>query len=444
MSDELHLDRLNSFKKHTDLVVMKPVTGSLTLIARRLYSILLTFGQKEMNKRHLSNTELFSSPLSDLLSLGTSLTNQTTVAKKSFREMLNFKVDWESPDQSKGVQWKGITLLSEAEIDLVDGKLIARWAFPPTINKMLLDPSQYTNLNLKIMTSISSYHGTALYDICSRYRNNPSGVTCKQSVEWWQDALSPQPSSIGKRLVWRKYKHATLNAVIEEINEKTDISIKLLEFKEGRSTSHVQFEVKKKRFESIEKDDSPVNVAKIEEIEKAASIHGISTTKIDYIIRKYGEDLVMEKLRQLDIRLNETKLEVIKNKYAYLKTLLNNHEGTCEIETDDKIRPSSSLQSNVVALFENAKNPVQVKVPRVDPLNSEAVALEMANAKDEINKLDEILIREWIKKGLDCLSDRKLATPFDFKQSETPKIVSGQLGAMVVKLYINSKKKDDV
>ena len=444
MSDELHLDRLNSFKKHTDLVVMKPITGSLTLIARRLYTILLTFGQNEMQKKHLSNTELFSAPLSDLLSLGTSLTNQGTIAKKNFREMLNFKVNWESPDQSKGVQWKGITLLSEAEISIIDGKIIARWAFPPTINKMLLDPSQYTKLNLKIITSISSYSGTALYEICSRYRNNPSGVTCQQSIEWWHNALSPHPYSNSKRLPWRKYKNATLNAAIEEINEKTDISIKLLEHKEGRAIANVQFEVAKKHFESKEKDDSPVNVAKIEEIEKAASIHGISTTKTDYIIRRYGEDLVIEKLRQLDIRLNEVNLEVIKNKYAYLLTLLSNHEGTQVDETHNEMPQSSPLQSNVVSILENAMNPVQNTVHRVAPLNSEAVALEMSNAKDEINKLDESLIREWIQKGLDCLNEKKLATPYDVKQSKMPKIVSGQLGAMVIKLYINSKKKDSI
>jgi len=92
------------------------------------------------------------------------------------------------------------------------------------------------------------YAGTSLYDICSRYRHNPSGVTSRKLPSWWIDALSQTPSDSTKRREWRMFKYEKILPAIEEINQTTDIIIDLIEKRQGKSIIEVQFSVRTKKF----------------------------------------------------------------------------------------------------------------------------------------------------------------------------------------------------
>ncbi|MFZ4504488.1 MAG: hypothetical protein ACOYM1_11115 [Methylovulum sp.] len=441
----LVLDDLTSFKKHTEMVVMKPRQGRVTLIGRRLYYILLAFAQSKMQGTPMLNTELFSAPLRDLLKVGDSDGEEISVAKKYLMEMLDFKVDWESTDQGDCVKWTGVSMLSEVSLAIVNGQNWVSWAFPPTIVKMILQPERYSKLNLKIVTSISTYQGTALYDICSRYRDNPTGVTSIKSVDWWIDALSQSASAPGKRREWRKFKIEKLTDAIEEINLDTDISIELIEHKAGRAIAEAQFSVRKKHLVSTVAKAVPIDVKKLNELEKQARTHGISLARIESLIRKHGEDLVKAKLAQLEERTLDSSREKIQDRYAYLRTILTNHESQNavkqgQVKSESVEEKNDSL--NIVSILEFSNGQRLGDDFTINSVTSNDISFlskQISNTRDEINSLDKKKRVEWIEKGIQSLRVRNLCNHRDLKQAESGIVVSGKLGAEIVDLYTKSK-----
>ncbi|MDD4941969.1 MAG: RepB family plasmid replication initiator protein [Rhodoferax sp.] len=444
---DLNLDDLTSFKKHTEMVVMKPRQGRVTLIGRRLYYILLAFAQSKMDGAPMLNTELFSAPLRDLLKVGDSDGDEISAAKKYLKEMLDFKVDWESTDQGDGVKWTGVSMLSEVSLAVVNGQNWVSWAFPPTIIKMILQPERYSKLNLKIVTSISTYQGTALYDICSRYRDNPTGVTSRKSVDWWIDALSQSASAQGKRREWRKFKAEKLADAIDEINEDTDISIELIEHRVGRTITEAQFSVKKKQLKSTVGKTTPIDVKKLNEVAKQAYAHGISLSRLESLIRTYGEDLVNAKLAQLEQRIIDPVREKIEDKYAYLRAILASHENANLVE-QQQVKSESVEDStghlDIASLLgvSNSKKPgADTKFNSLTSIDSDSISksMQISNTRDEINALDEKERAEWIEKGIQSLRARNLCSQRDLKQAESGWVVSGTLGAEIVDIYTKSK-----
>ena len=106
-----------------------------------------------------------------------------------------------------------------------------------------------------MLAKLGSYTAVALYEICARYRDNPSGVTSRKPVAWWVDALSNGPGP--ERREWRKFKNERVKEAVAEINAETDLEIELIEHKQGRVITEVQFAVRKKRQAAARAGRSP-------------------------------------------------------------------------------------------------------------------------------------------------------------------------------------------
>jgi hypothetical protein len=247
-------------QKPTDAIVMMPRTGKLTPVTRKVYNALLHRTQTEVivlreQGRAVDATYLFSAPLHEVLKQTLreqSKSDNMTSVKGYFMEMRRTEVDWEAPDASSGVVWRSMGLLSEAQLEKRDGVIWALWALPPTLMAAVSDPKRFTPLDLEEIGKLDRYAAIALYEICARYRDNPTGLTSRNGVEWWTDALSNAPASLDpvtgqrNRREWRKFKREFVAPAIQEINRKTDLVIGLLEFKEVRTIKEAQFKVKRK------------------------------------------------------------------------------------------------------------------------------------------------------------------------------------------------------
>jgi len=412
-------------KKHHEMIVMKPKKGKITLIGRRMYYLLVAYSQREMQGREPSATHLFEAPLRDILKIGASDGEEISVVKKYLREMKDFQVEWESTSQGDGVKWVGISMLSEVSLSVVNGHNWLSWAFPPTIMRMILAPERFSILNLKIITSISTYSGTALYDICSRYRNNPSGVTSRKLTSWWIDALSQTPSDVTKRREWRMFKYEKILPAIEEINQTTDITIGLIEEKKGKSVVEVQFSVRTKKLPHSE-SVGPIDVSKLKELEELANKLNISFSNIESLVRQYSDDLVMDKLKQVAIRVQNSTMSQIEDNHAYLRSIManmntkNNQDSKQDIST--KI-PNANSAVEVLQLQPNVPKPVS------------KLGQNISKMRDEINALPEEERNIWIRLGANSLRERGLFSKTDKKHSEMNTVVTGQLGTVVVQLY---------
>ena len=386
-----------------------------------------------MQGREPNATHLFEAPLRDIMRIGASDGEEISVVKKYLREMKDFHVEWESTSQGDGVKWVGISMLSEVNLSVVKGQNWLSWAFPPSILRMILAPEIFSILDLKIITSISTYAGTSLYDICSRYRNNPSGVTSRKLPSWWIDALSQTPSDSTKRREWRMFKYEKILPAIEIINQTTDITIDLIEKRQGKSVIEVQFSVRTKNLTHTELV-SPIDVSKLRYFEEFSKNLEISMFKIESLVRQYGDDLVMDKLNQVTQRVQNSTMSPIGDNHAYLRSILANVSAK---KTQDFEQPKNKQVSNTVSTVE-----VSPQTPSVKTEESK-ICHKICEIRQEINALPEEERIIWIRLGAHSLRNRGIFSKMDLKHSEMNTVVAGQLGTIVVQLYARENYCDD-
>lgn len=323
----------SALKKPNSALVMVPKAGKLTAVARKIYNVLLHLTQQQINifkktGHVVEATYLFSAPLSKLLTpIFEGEDIQKTVAKQYLLEMRRTDVNWESPDASSGVIWSSMGLLSQVRLELKDGHTWVSWALPPDLLIAVSDPDLYTPLDTVYYGKLKSYASIALYEICSRYKNNPSGVTCKNATEWWSDALSGLPpkkdphTGQPKYREWRKVKNEHVLDAIEEINEKTDLVIALNEFKERRAVVAVQFSVQKKQIKADKLAGQQQLSAEI--AEQAARLDVPLKEVLKEVNAGYSEHEIRMALSQLEARTKRADLDAVKTHSGYFRRLLH-------------------------------------------------------------------------------------------------------------------------
>lgn len=307
-------------RKPLGTLVMKLLIGKLTPSGRKIFCYLLNEAQntlehlKKENKFLLAE-DTFSTPIRQLEHFLSENRSEKTdsgmksVIDKYLKELFDTKVSWSTPGNNGGTYFGAAHLLTQHEIS-EDGNFIS-WSFPPILIKELKNPGQYIPISLSQIAKLRLYQSLCLYEICSRYKYNFEGKTCKNSPQWWVEVLSCSPQKEKKAKIWRQIK-ASVAASIAEINELTDITIEMKEFKTGKAVTEIQFTVIKKDSEVIKE----INAEHVDVLNQAARL-GVN---ID-------AHLSNSKLADLKFALNKfegqlTKNNSIEKPQAYLNSIL--------------------------------------------------------------------------------------------------------------------------
>ena len=325
-------------KKPVQALVMIPKVGKLTVIARKLYNVLLHSALQEIAEfknlgKVLPATHLFSAHLHDLLDpIETGSSNLRALAKIHLKEMVSTQVEWDCPEAKKGGIWGISNLLSEANLKYklgVDSKvapLIAEWSFPPSILRALENPEMYAQLNIIQIAKLTSYETLVLYEICTRYRTNFDGLTNKNDPDWWVRALSnKQPTidpktSVVKMRPWAKFKDDKIKSAIAEINSKTDLNIEMIEERTGKKITAVQFKVTRKESDAIDQ----ISTVKLSpDIAEQAARLDLSLDKVLELLKNgLSESVLKVGLIKLEARIAREELLPIGSKMAYIRSVV--------------------------------------------------------------------------------------------------------------------------
>ena len=375
------------FKKPNAALVMIPKVGSLSIVVRKLFNIILNESQKQIlgiksNGQIIEATHYFSKNLGDLLRplQLTSNGNMVTHGKKVFGELSRIEVDWAAPDANSETLWYCLHLLSESRIEKEKDVLVAYWAFPPSLMQALEDPHRFTYIDIDQLMKLTTYASVALYEICSRYKTNPRGLTSDQPVEWWVDALTQTPkvdpvTGEVKLRPFPKFKDEKCNAAIKEINEKTDFTIELIEKKIGKTIVSAQFRIKLKKQFILENAPS----ISLQLAEKATLLDINLSVASEMLKQCKSEVILMDALNKLEARIARTDQNPIDSKTAYLRKILNeNNKYIINSVT------TSSSQTNV-----NSDESTEVKVELLKDYKDERraeIRLEILNLPKETQK----------------------------------------------------------
>jgi hypothetical protein len=417
-------DSSTELRKPHEMIVMVPRTKRVTLTGRRLYNALMQVAQARLAKLEAMPPAdyLFEAPLPALLRTTGSSGEDRTAAKRYLREMRSLEVDWESTAPGDGVKWKGFALLSEVRIEVRNGENWVSWSYPPTIMAAVREPTRWARIELGMLARLGTYASVALFEICARYRDNPSGLTSRKSIQWWADALSQSPAG-SERREWRKIKNERINDAIEEINRETDLEVELIEHREGRAVTEAQFAVRRKRFPKKHVESDPIDANLVLRAESL----GIREIKLDGLLREFGEDKVRDQVEVLERRAANSKLRSLDNSYSYLRSLLRNADPVAEsgpVPTESV--PESSLASTVLAV-----SPMEDAAAIQAALENERIAA----LKRELAALDQRVRDTWIQLALEDLRSKGLLSAVVQRRAAQGDWAHGLLGSTIVRLY---------
>lgn len=387
--------------KPVGVVVLIPKIGGLTPMARKMFNIMLHRTLQEIknfkgNSKEVPATHLFSMPLSELIKpIKSGKSRIDALAKSYLFEMYETSLEFEAPDVASS-KFGEAHLLSEVGANMVEGRLTFFWSFPPTIMKMLESPVMYSQVPIEQLVKLSSYEALALYDICCRYKTSHAKKTSIKPPQWWVKALTskvPKPDPLTGEIKWREWRKVLESKVknaIQEINEKTDLTIELDQTTSGKKVTAVQFMVYQKSGE-VEADPTPK--ISTETLEQATRI-GLKVPEINSMLR-FGES-------ESVIRASMTKMETrdpatIQNKQGYFKKIVSEVGG----QTSSSPKVASPGTQSVVSAPKTQDQNIPLAMSPIQELR--------ATAKDELLNLSFEKQKEYSITALTSLKNRGMA-----------------------------------
>lgn len=415
-----------TLKKPTAAIVVKPTFGKMTAPGRKLLNALLYLTQTQIieayeayeayeasGNRPLANYGqfVFSGPLTVIGDLttpeGGSKDGHYGTIQNNIRNLQMVRLEWSSPDANGSTNedkliWSSFVLLAGAEICIENGLKILKWSFPHNIIEALISPIRFTVIYMRELSRLRTYCAIALYEICSRYKDNPSGATSVQSTKWWIEALSgdskissikQMQSKVEVDLVsWRTFKQEHLINSIASVNKNTSLTIKVREFKTGKSITHVQFEVLKKnpsQIADITEKKKSRSIEEIKTINRAVSI-GLTEFVAGNFIDDYGVESLIATLNRYDGRVLVNDLPAIKNKTRYIKTILEDIAPKKDDSQTSEQKPLAFIAESVivntspipaVSVYDKYRN-IYASLSETDRLRYKSMIEEIFHAKN--------------------------------------------------------------
>lgn len=389
MNDLARFADLDPLKKPVNTLAIVPQNRKITALGRKAYNVMLSIAQTQGVEK-----ETYRVPLSEIVSGIDYGSNDMELIKKHLRAMASTIVEWNSPTTGEGAKWTVCPLISHATIVKERNQNFLEWGYAQPLRQELLSPSVFSKLSIGMLSQMHTHAGIVLYEICNRYKN--VGRTSRQNWRWWLPVLTGQPNS--ERLAkteYRFFKRDTIKPAIAEVCAITDLEIELVEYKEGKSISELQFNVKLKTQASLPLK-SPPKPVDLSIVRKAINL-GISEEKAEEMLSRYGEDDVRQGLIDLEARVASAFPGPVRDAHRYLKARLS---GEQQKQIEVQVDP---IEAEQVAQAEAGKKRVELKAAWKDEWlrrQKERAAAMIRELSDErVRELELDLIRELEGKG---------------------------------------------
>ncbi|HPW84480.1 MAG TPA: replication initiation protein [Rhodoferax sp.] len=300
--------------KPVSTLAMVPKTGAITRVGRQAYTLMM-FVAREQGAED-DKTGLFGAPLNTVIRGYDGSSGSVKELKKHLLSMVTHVVEWQSPSPGETEEWGACGLLSQVILKKKNGENWIYWAYPPALRQEMLYPLRYAQILRSTIAQFRSHAGLALYEICARYKDNPSHLTSKQHWKWWLPVLTGKPVPTEIKTEYRFFNRDTIKPAVEEVNEVSELIVTAHEFKVGRTIEYIQFEVRLKKEESA-KAKFAIDLSKV-----ARAIQlGIDAEIAEDLFIRHGELAFAKAMERLEARLAMPGTPIL-SRHAYLKALL--------------------------------------------------------------------------------------------------------------------------
>ena len=300
-------------RKAVATLAITRASRAITLVGRKVYNALLWHAQQDPTARK------FSMPLTTVSRQIGFQSRNYEVLKQACRSLSSALVEWESPAVDEVAKWSVASMVAGVDIINVKGTLVIEWSFGHNLQEELLDPRRFAEIRLESIAQLRTVAAVQLYEICVRYKSNPSHLTSIHKWEWWYEVLRVQPGKKSRNPPQYKFfKRDTLNPAIAEVNALTEIDLELKEIKAGRPVSDIQIKVLRK---SKSGPSQLPDLSIIETVARAESL-GVTVPDTETLVEKFGEAEVERCLVLLTHRLAKDTLGRVGSPGKWLETVL--------------------------------------------------------------------------------------------------------------------------
>lgn len=377
-------DRTNPvFKKPNDVAVLIPKSKDLSILARKLYWVLLWETQRQAMKIIEATGQLpsmvhtFECRMGDLFSMiDEDYKDMYSRGIKLFWELQDTKVEFGSAGKDEESR-TATTLLAHVTVIKRDKVVIGQWTLPSPIAGPLINSKQYTLIELKQVMKLKSYAAIALYEIFARYKTIPGGCTSSHSPEWWTEVISHKVASRARD--WRKVKYETIQPALKEISLLTDFIVEKPEEKRNgprNSVTEVYFKIKKKSSEAAQEGMLPI------ELVEMASRLRVALPSVKHVVTEihHGDRIAKVALERLEAEINKQGPDAIESPTGYFRKIVDSL--AIHVSTKPSVKPKAP--SSEPELKQSATDEVRravTELPREEQLDLLERAVEIMRPK---------------------------------------------------------------
>lgn len=373
---------LGNLMKPVSALAIVPKSSHITRVGRQAYNSMLVLAQAQGE-----GAEYFEAPLSRILTGFAAAKDAAKEVKRHLRSMMTTLVEWQSPSPAETPDWEACVLLAEARLKKVNGETWVRWAYAPTIRMELLNPQRYAQIKMQTVAQLRTHAAVALYEICARYRDNPSGVTSRQHWTWWLPVLTGAPLE-SRKTEYRFFKRDYIRPAIEDINEVSDLHIEVIEHKLGRSIDQIQFSVSKKISNKNELGATEAAPVDLTQIIRAQAV-GIAAGFAEDMHFRFGIDSLRDALDALERRMTLKGQPPISDPTAYIRAVLNGSKSRKASDSTAMSKADAPLTTTagekVIVQDKSQKTPADLQ-PK--DMRDEWERLRRAQMRQEIEALE--------------------------------------------------------
>jgi hypothetical protein len=388
------------FRKNNDSIGLRVLEGKFTLLARKLYNVFLSHAQKQgapgqnAPTDNPADAEYFWIPMGDIVRDTRYNSNDYDTLKEHAQELLNIRVVGETEKMWVSERLlSGVKIFNSAGLKNRNGSVWLGYSFPPEVTQAVLKPNRYTKFSLYYQTELRSAASLALYEVTRRYATSPSHMTRREQWEKWYQVITSNPvkDAIPE---YKYFKRDVLKGAIAEINNVTDISIELLEFKKGRRVEELQFRVVRTSQPSLPLEAGPlIDSAVIERIMR----FGISKEDATDIYLSYDENTVLAHIELVESRKQSKRGPELESPAAYFRTAIKNGYASSKNVAQPVATPRapSKPKTNLRERFILARN--QEAIRYYNELSEPEQRAEFEEFAGQIDKS----LKPYLKKGLE-------------------------------------------
>ncbi len=262
-------------KKHSAIV---QVSNKVSLQQRKCFNALIYIARDSL----IGDDDMieFRIDLATIKKLsGVNATNNKQI-KTALEKLVGTVVTYNILGKDKSDEWGTFAMLSQATIK----KGVLYFAFPPIIHKTLLRPEMYTPLDLSIIKGLRSKYSVALYELLKDYR----AMGClKISISEFRELM-------GVKKAYKDFgvlRHKVINVAVNDINEKTDLTVSYEFYKLGNKIVDIEFFILEEN--GIKKLEPHVDLKNEELYDILKKYHLLSDLQASLIIERLSKDRIM-------------------------------------------------------------------------------------------------------------------------------------------------------